>query len=88
MLDINVTGTFLVAQATANEMLRTNTTGSMVFVASMSGHVSNKVSINIHPEGTPHIPSLPSAKQSLGRRYSWIQLVQSSSPPAYALASC
>ncbi|GCB23719.1 D-arabinitol 2-dehydrogenase [Aspergillus awamori] len=42
MLDINVTGTFLVAQAAAREMLRTNTTGSMVFVASMSGYVSNK----------------------------------------------
>ncbi|KAI3062386.1 hypothetical protein CBS147343_8738 [Aspergillus niger] len=39
---INVTGTFLVAQAAAREMLRTNTTGSMVFVASMSGYVSNK----------------------------------------------
>ena len=43
MLDINVTGTFLIAQAAAREMLRTNTTGSMVFVASMSGYVSNKV---------------------------------------------
>ena len=43
MLDINVTGTFLVAQAAAREMLRTNTTGSMVFVAIMSGYVSNKV---------------------------------------------
>lgn len=43
MLDINVTGTFLVAQAAAREMLRTNTTGSMVFVASISGYVSNKV---------------------------------------------
>ncbi|PYH36231.1 oxidoreductase [Aspergillus neoniger CBS 115656] len=42
ILDINVTGTFLIAQAAAREMLRTNTTGSMVFVASMSGYVSNK----------------------------------------------
>lgn len=44
MLDINVTGTFLVAQATAREMAKSNTTGSMIFVASMSGYVSNKVS--------------------------------------------
>ncbi|OOF90225.1 hypothetical protein ASPCADRAFT_511004 [Aspergillus carbonarius ITEM 5010] len=42
VLDINVTGTFLVAQATAREMRKINTTGSMVFVASMSGYVSNK----------------------------------------------
>lgn len=43
VLDINVTGTFLIAQATAREMSRTNTTGSMVLVASMSGYCSNKV---------------------------------------------
>ena len=43
MLDINVTGTFLIAQATANEMIKAEATGSMVFVASMSGYVSNKV---------------------------------------------
>ncbi|EYE90302.1 short-chain dehydrogenase [Aspergillus ruber CBS 135680] len=42
MLDINVTGTFLVAQATAREMAKTRSTGSMVLVASMSGYVSNK----------------------------------------------
>ncbi|KAJ6014592.1 short-chain dehydrogenase [Penicillium herquei] len=42
VLDINVTGTFLIAQAVANELLKANTTGSMVLVASMSGYVSNK----------------------------------------------
>ncbi|KAJ6120095.1 short-chain dehydrogenase [Penicillium sp. IBT 18751x] len=42
ILDINVTGTFLIAQATAKEMMKANTTGSIVFVASMSGYVSNK----------------------------------------------
>lgn len=42
VLDINVTGTFLIAQATARELIKANTTGSMVFVASMSGYVSNK----------------------------------------------
>ncbi|KAJ5706981.1 short-chain dehydrogenase [Penicillium malachiteum] len=42
VLDINVTGTFLIAQATANELLKANTTGSMLLVASMSGYVSNK----------------------------------------------
>ncbi|KAI0171225.1 oxidoreductase [Pestalotiopsis sp. NC0098] len=42
LLDINVTGTFLVAQATAREVVKHNTTASMVLVASMSGYVSNK----------------------------------------------
>lgn len=43
MYDINVVGTFLVAQAVAKELLKTQLSGSMVFVASMSGYVSNKV---------------------------------------------
>lgn len=43
VLDINVTGTFLVAQATARAMISANTPGSMVFVASMSGYGANKV---------------------------------------------
>ena len=51
MLDINVTGSFLAARATAREMAKTNTTGSMVLVASMSGYVCNKVSP--YSEATP-----------------------------------
>lgn len=43
VLDINVTGTFLTAQATARELIRTNTSGSMVLVASMSGYGVNRV---------------------------------------------
>lgn len=42
LLDINVAGTFTVAQAVANECLRAGQTASLVLVASMSGHVSNK----------------------------------------------
>ncbi|KAI1841787.1 hypothetical protein JX265_007109 [Neoarthrinium moseri] len=42
LLDINVTGTFLVAQAVAKEVLKSGVTASMVFIASMSGYVSNK----------------------------------------------
>ncbi|KAJ4401524.1 hypothetical protein N0V91_007828 [Didymella pomorum] len=42
ILDVNITGTFLVARAVANEMHRANVTGSMVLIASMSGHVSNR----------------------------------------------
>ncbi|CAK7215496.1 hypothetical protein SBRCBS47491_002501 [Sporothrix bragantina] len=42
VLEINVTGTFLVAQAVANELLETQNSGSLVFIASMSGYVSNR----------------------------------------------
>ncbi|CAG9994398.1 unnamed protein product [Clonostachys byssicola] len=42
LLDINLTGTFLVAQAVAKEVIKANVSASMVLVASMSGYVSNK----------------------------------------------
>ncbi|KAJ5084728.1 hypothetical protein NUU61_009307 [Penicillium alfredii] len=42
LLDVNVTGTFRVAQAVAREVGRSNDTASMVLIASMSGYVSNK----------------------------------------------
>jgi NAD(P)-dependent dehydrogenase (short-subunit alcohol dehydrogenase family) len=46
LLDINVTGTFVVAQLVAKEAIRTGLSASMVFVASMSGYVSNKVRLS------------------------------------------
>lgn len=45
LFDINATGTFVVAQLVAQEVQKTGLSASMVFVASMSGHVSNKVSV-------------------------------------------
>jgi NAD(P)-dependent dehydrogenase (short-subunit alcohol dehydrogenase family) len=42
MLDFNTTGTFLTARAVAKEMRAAKVTGSIVLIASMSGHVSNK----------------------------------------------
>ncbi|OJJ53440.1 hypothetical protein ASPSYDRAFT_162362 [Aspergillus sydowii CBS 593.65] len=42
LMDINVTGTFLSAQAVAREMRKANVSGSMVLVASMSGTNVNK----------------------------------------------
>jgi NAD(P)-dependent dehydrogenase (short-subunit alcohol dehydrogenase family) len=43
IVDINLVGTFICAQAAARELIKHNVTGSMVFVASMSAHGSNKV---------------------------------------------
>ncbi|KAI9769073.1 MAG: hypothetical protein M1840_004424 [Geoglossum simile] len=41
LMDINVTGSFLVAQATARTMIRAGNGGSIIFVASMSGRIVN-----------------------------------------------
>ncbi|OAL42870.1 NAD(P)-binding protein [Pyrenochaeta sp. DS3sAY3a] len=42
ILDVNITGTFLIARCVANEMHRANVPGSIVLIASMSGHISNR----------------------------------------------
>lgn len=41
VMDINVTGSFLCAQACAREMITQNQGGSIIFIASMSGHIVN-----------------------------------------------
>lgn len=41
VVDINLNGSFLVAQAAARHMIAQGTGGSMVFIASMSGHIAN-----------------------------------------------
>ncbi|CCX04423.1 hypothetical protein FPQ18DRAFT_278112 [Pyronema domesticum] len=41
LIDINLTGTFVVAQAVGNAMIQQKTKGSMIFIASMSGHIVN-----------------------------------------------
>ena len=47
ILNVNIMGTYLVAQATAREMKAKGVDGAMVLVASMSGWVANKVSLII-----------------------------------------
>ncbi|EFQ31954.1 short chain dehydrogenase [Colletotrichum graminicola] len=42
MMGVNVTGAFMTAQAVARQMVRLNTTGSIVLIASMSGTVANR----------------------------------------------
>ncbi|KAG8163440.1 hypothetical protein KVR01_006737 [Diaporthe batatas] len=42
MFGVNITGTFMTAQAVARQMRRLERPGSMVFIASMSGSVANK----------------------------------------------
>ena len=41
VVDINLNGSFIVTQAAARHMIRQGTGGSVVFIASMSGHIVN-----------------------------------------------
>jgi len=41
LIDINLTGTFLCAQAAGKIMIQQGTGGSIIFIASMSGHIVN-----------------------------------------------
>jgi NAD(P)-dependent dehydrogenase (short-subunit alcohol dehydrogenase family) len=43
ILDVNVTGSFIMAKHTARIMKETEVAGSIVFIASMSGHIANRV---------------------------------------------
>lgn len=43
MLEVNVTGAFLTAQATARQMVKFGKGGSIVMIASMSGTIANRV---------------------------------------------
>lgn len=45
ILDVNVTGSFLLAKHTARLMLEEGNTGSLVLIASMSGQIANRVSV-------------------------------------------
>ncbi|KAJ6780676.1 hypothetical protein PWT90_01336 [Aphanocladium album] len=48
MLDVNATGSFLVAQAAARVMVASGTPGSIVLTASISGHVVNYPQPQVH----------------------------------------
>ena len=43
LFDINVAGTFIVAQAVAREVIKANVSASMVLIGSISGSVANRV---------------------------------------------
>ena len=43
MFEVNITGVFMTAQAVAKQMIKFGNGGSMVFIASMSGTVANRV---------------------------------------------
>lgn len=61
MLEVNVTGVFMAAQAVAKEMIRWGNGGSIAMIASMSGTIANRVS------PSPSVAS-PSPVARVGRR--------------------
>lgn len=44
IVQVNITGVFMTAQAVAKEMIRWGRGGSIAMIASMSGTIANKVS--------------------------------------------
>ncbi|XHG00844.1 hypothetical protein AWENTII_004258 [Aspergillus wentii] len=65
MFEVNVTGVFMTAQAVAKQMIRFGKGGSIVFIASMSGSVANRVcppstsiSFKMLMRTGPHLPRL------------------------------
>jgi NAD(P)-dependent dehydrogenase (short-subunit alcohol dehydrogenase family) len=52
MFEVNITGVFMTAQAVAKQMIKFGNGGSMVFIASMSGTVANRVrNAVLHAQG-------------------------------------
>ncbi|KAI4098565.1 MAG: hypothetical protein LQ345_007504 [Seirophora villosa] len=47
MFEINLTGVFMTAQAAAKQMIRFGNGGSIAMIASMSGHIANRVWISV-----------------------------------------
>jgi NAD(P)-dependent dehydrogenase (short-subunit alcohol dehydrogenase family) len=58
MMEVNVTGVFMTAQAVAKQMIRFGNGGSIVMIASMSGTIANKVFSSAHLSSHPSVRSL------------------------------
>lgn len=59
MLEVNVTGVFMTAQAVARQMIRLGNGGSMALIASMSGTVANRGLICTYVSTNPTSPTPP-----------------------------
>ena len=46
MFEVNITGAFMTSQAVAKQMIKFGNGGSIVMIASMSGSVANRVSLD------------------------------------------
>jgi NAD(P)-dependent dehydrogenase (short-subunit alcohol dehydrogenase family) len=55
MFEVNVTGVFMTAQAAARQMIRFGNGGSIVAIASMSGTIANRVSLDLKEMSQPNL---------------------------------
>ena len=87
MLDVNIIGSFIPAQAAARLMREQGVGGSIVLIASMSGRITNRVSKhlreNFHSSGILTSPSMV-----LDSSHNSLQHLQGRGPPARTLSSC
>jgi NAD(P)-dependent dehydrogenase (short-subunit alcohol dehydrogenase family) len=81
LLDANVLGTFLPVQAAARIMQKQEVSGSIVLVASISGHVSNKVLLCL-------TMSLTKTDPTTGSEHCRLQLFKISSSATCSFACC
>ena len=68
LFDINVAGTFIVAQAVAREVIKANVSASMVFIGSISGSVSNRVRMSDASRNTTDITRVPIMRDTILRK--------------------
>lgn len=59
MLEVNVTGVFMTAQAVAKQMILFGNGGSIAMIASMSGTIANRVRSPCPPPLPLHFPNFP-----------------------------
>lgn len=84
IMDINFNGTFICAQEAAREFQRKGVPGSMVLIASMSAHGSNKV---IYPTKGGTTVILQFTKENSGSQHTSIQFIKSGSDTACTVSS-
>lgn len=81
MLEINTTGTFLCSQAVAKSMIKKGNRGSIVLMASISGHVTNFPQPHVHYNASK--AALLSMRKSLAAEWARYGISVNSISPGY-----
>ncbi|KAF2163631.1 hypothetical protein M409DRAFT_37235 [Zasmidium cellare ATCC 36951] len=81
MLEINTTGAFLCSQAVARSMIKNGNKGSIVLMASISGHVTNYPQPHVHYNASK--AALISMKSSLAAEWATYGISVNSISPGY-----
>lgn len=84
IMDINVTGSFVVAKHTARLMREAKNSGSIVFIASMSGQIANRVRVKFYHENSHLKYSLRDHHLQVSRE----STVRHTTPPRLQYSKC